>query len=167
MPSAHHTSSVPDRHSHSYPEGRVGVSGLLYGGMGLLVSTMMQLLGLFKRPDTRLMTWMSDSLFRGEVPALLVLSVQVLIAALFCFGLAYAVLDSVSTWRRVVLGVTSLVLVLAMVPTFAVWGIYYSPFLPAVGVLWTWFCTMMYVNHHQMPCETLIKKDPLTKNNHG
>ncbi len=102
----------------------------------------MQMLGLFMRGDARLKQALLEPVFQGEMPDALVTPALVVFAAVFCWGLAFAVLDSAGTWRRVVLGVTMMVIVLAMVPTFAVWDIYFSPFLPLIGVFWSWFCTL-------------------------
>ncbi|MEJ6572127.1 MAG: hypothetical protein QNL01_00940 [Akkermansiaceae bacterium] len=133
--------------------GRVDGPSLLYGGIGLALAVAMQLVGLFKMGDARLKQSLLGSVFHGATPDVLAMPVLVIVAAIFCFGLAFAVLDSEATWRRVILGITALVIVFAMVPTLAVWNIYFSPFLPAIALFWTWFCTMMYVNHHVMPCE--------------
>lgn len=127
--------------------------GLLYGGVGLALAITMHVVGLFKSGNSRLLDALLGSVFHGVAPNTLSVPFLVIISAVFCFGLAFAVLDTAGTWRRVVLGVTAFVLVFAMVPTFAVWQIYFSPFLPVVALFWTWFCTMMYANHHVMPCE--------------
>lgn len=140
-------------HHHATLPGRVDGSGLLYGGVGLALGMAMQWLGLFKRGDARLTSWLLESVFHGNTPEVLSLPWMVFVTAVFCFGLAYAVLDSSGMWRRLILGVTALILLLAMVPSFAVWNLYFSPFLPVVGAFWTWFCTIMYVSHHVMPCD--------------
>jgi hypothetical protein len=145
--------------NHVVPAGRVDGPGLLYGGVGLALALAMQMLGLFMRGDGRLKQALLEPVFRGQLPDVLTTPALVIIAAVLCWGLAFAVLDSAGTWRRIVLGVTMVVIVLAMVPTFAVWNVYFSPFLPLVGVFWTWFCTMMYVNHHAMPCDGLSFKN--------
>lgn len=139
--------------NHAPTPGRVDGPGLLYGGIGLALAVAMQLVGLFKMGDARLKQVLIGPVFHGATPDVLAMPVLVIVAAVFCFGLAFAVLDSAATWRRVILGATALVIVVAMVPTLAVWKIYFSPFLPVIGLFWTWFCTMMYVNHHVMPCE--------------
>lgn len=153
--------------NHVAPAGRVGGPGLLYGGVGLSLAVAMQMLGLFMRGDARLQQALLDPVFRGRLPDVLSTPVLVMMGAALCWGLAFAVLDSAGTWRRIVLGVTMLVIVLAMVPTFAVWNVYFSPFLPLVGVFWTWFCTMMYVNHHVMPCDGLSLHNEVLYNRVG
>lgn len=131
----------------------MGGPGLLYGGVGVALAMTLQMVGLFKQGDARFKNWLLEPVFHGNMPDTLVNPALFVITAVFCLGLAFAILDSVGTWRRVVLGVTMVVITIAMVPTFAVWQVYFSPFVLLVGIFWTWFCTMMYVNHHTMPCE--------------
>ena len=112
----------------------------------------MQLLGLFERGDARLqqsLSWILSDSFQTAVSE----PVLFMVAAMFSFGIAFAVLDSPAAWRRIVLGLTALVLVLAMVPVCALWQIYFSPFFVVVAYFWAWFCTMMYTSQHVMPCE--------------
>lgn len=153
-----HTPMSSHHHNHAVPQGGVGGPGLLYGGVGLVLAMTMQMLGLFKSGDARLKKWLLEPVFHGDMPDTLVIPALILITAVFCFGLAFAILDSVGTWRRVILGITMMALTIAMVPTFAVWHVYFSPFVLLVGVFWTWFCTMMYVSHHVMPCDSLSFK---------
>ncbi len=148
MRSHHQHRPCPER-----PGGRVDGPGLLYGGVGLVLAVAMQLAGVFKKADAGLLGKLSGTVFRGQAPEVLGMAVPVLLAAVFCFGVAFAVLDSAGVWRRVVLGVSAVVVAVAMVPAFAVWNVYFSPFLPVVGIFWSWFCTMVYAGHHTMPCD--------------
>ena len=129
---------------------------MLYGGVGLVMAMALEISGLFERGDALLSGQLSgalqDRVLDHAVPMLL----PVLVAAVFCFGVGFAVLDSPGILRRIILGTSALVLLFAMVPTFAVWNIYFSPFLPVVALFWTWFCCMMYANHHRMPCDASI-----------
>ena len=71
----------------------------------------MQLLGLFERGDARLqqsLSWILSDSFQTAVSE----PVLFMVAAMFSFGIAFAVLDSPAAWRRIVLGLTALVLVL-------------------------------------------------------
>lgn len=128
---------------------------MFYGTVGVLVGAVLQFVGLFQKGDDRLMAALLKPVFHGQMPGELSFPLLSLVTAVFCYGVAFVVLDTAGAWKRVVLGITVLVLLLAMVPTFAVWSIYFSPFLPVVSVFWAWFFCMMYVNHHVMPCEVL------------
>jgi hypothetical protein len=140
---------------------RVDAPCLFHGTLGVCVGVLLELVGLFRKGDDRLMGALMDSVFQGKMPEVLSLPWLVGVAAVFCYALAFVVLDTPGTWRRVVIGITVLVLVLAMVPTLAVWNVYFSPFLPVVAVFWSWFGGMMYVSHHHMPCDVLSVHHPL------
>ena len=150
----HHQSQSSTRIS------RVDGPCLLYGSVGVWLSVALQYVGLFKKGDDRLMGVLSQPVFHGQMPEILSLPLQIVMTSVFCYALAFVVLDTAGTWKRVALGITVLVLLLAMVPTLAVWNIYYSPFLPVIGVFWAWFCSMMYVSHHVMPCEVVVSPTP-------
>ena len=123
-----------------------------------MLALAMQMTGLFKQGDTQLREKLLGAVFDGAAPEILTMPVLMIFAAVFSFGLAFAVLDSPGTWRRLILGITAVIVVLAMVPTFAVWQIYFSPFLPLIALFWSWFCSLMYANHHVMPCDVLLAK---------
>jgi len=149
-------------HSHDHVS-RVDAPCLLYGTLGVSIAIVMQILGLFKLGDDRLMAALLNPVFHGQAPEDVSLLVQVMVCAVFCYSIAFVVLDTAGLWRRVVMGVSLLVLVLAMVPSLAVWNMYFSPFLTAVGVFWAWFFTLMYANHHLMPCEVTPAHQPIQK----
>jgi hypothetical protein len=132
---------------------------MLYGGVSMALALAMQLLGLFELGDARLqqsLSWILSDSFQVVVSE----PVLFMLAAMFSFGIAFAVLDSPAAWRRIVLGLTALVLVLAMVPVCALWQIYFSPFFVVVAYFWAWFCTMMYTSQHVMPCEIGVDQKP-------
>lgn len=140
----------PMTHEHV---SRVDAPCLLHGTIGVCIGLLMQVIGLFQGGDDRLMALFLDPVFQGEMPK--VISVPILggVAAVFSYAVAFFVLDTSGMARRVMLGVTVLVLVLAIQPTLAVWGFYFSPFFPVVAVFWSWFLSVMYTNHHLMPCD--------------
>jgi len=143
----HHT-PVPSDHVS-----RVDAPCLFHGTVGVCIGVLMQLIGLFQHADDRLVSFLLNPVFQGEMPESLSVWLLAVVAAVFSYALAFAVLDSHGSLRRVMLGVTVLILVLAIQPTLAVWNIYFSPFLPIVSVFWAWFFSVMYANHHVMPCD--------------
>lgn len=147
-----------NQHRQSTARGRVDGPALLCGAVGLIVAVVMFWVGLLGKGDLRILNLLHQPVFRGGEPDILSTAALVVLTVLFCFGLAFALLDSPGTWRRVVLGFTVLVLVVAMVPTLAVWNVYFPPMMTLVGVFWTWFGSMIYVSHHQMPCDVLNSK---------
>lgn len=142
----------------SMPVGRLNMPALLYGSVGLLLSYALHWIGMFKRVDALLLESMSNPFFHEGVAAQPTMLSVMVVAGVFCYGIAFAVLDSPSVWRRVLLGITAMILTVAMVPTFAVWSIYFSPFVQLVGVFWSWFCVVIYTQHHRMPCDSIYSK---------
>lgn len=140
---------------------RIDAPCLLHGTLGLSLAIVVQVFGLLQLGDDKLMAALLHPVFHGVAPESVSLLVQVAVCAVLCYGIAFVVLDVAGVWKRVIIGVSVLVLVLAMVPSFAVWNMYYSPFLTVVGVFWTWFFTLMYANHHLMPCEVGHVHQPL------
>lgn len=135
-----------------YPEGKLAGSCLLFGGLSLALAFALQSLGLFQQGDIWLqqyLSWMFSESLRMTAPDHLLF----IVAAIFSFGIAFAVLDSPAAWQRLVLGATALFLVLTIVPACALWQIYFSPFLVGVAFFWAWFCAIMYASQHAMPCE--------------
>ncbi|MBK1790471.1 hypothetical protein [Persicirhabdus sediminis] len=141
-------------HHHSQdPPGKIAGPGFLFGLVGMLLASGLHLLGLFGRLNSQL-----DEVFAtgplGQIDLQrLPVSVEMMVASVLAMGLSYAVLDSARAWRRVLLGITLIILIGTMVPVFALWGILYSPFLTLTAVLWSWFCSKMYTMYHIMPCE--------------
>lgn len=146
-----------NQYRHSTTPGRVDSSALLCGGLGLLLSGVLYWVGLLGRGDLKILNLLSDAVFGGAAPSVLSAPVLITITALFCFGIAFAVLDSCGVWRRLILGITLMVLVLAMVPTLAVWDIYFPPMMSLVGVFWAWFAGILYASHYQMPCDSITQ----------
>ena len=145
--------SQNQKYTNHLPLGRVDIPGMLYGSVGVVLSFTLYWLGVFKRADSWLFDFLHKPLFHEGVPELLSMVIMATVAAVFCYGVAFSVLGSAGLWRKIVLGVTAIVLTLAMVPAFAVWNIYCSPVLQLVGVFWSWFCVVIYTQHHQMPCD--------------
>ena len=140
-------------HKSAILPGRVGSSTLLYGSLGVIVAGVLYWIGLLGKGDQGVLDLILQSIFRGALPAEFGFPVLVSITTIFCYGIAFAVLDSAGTWRRVLLGLTVIILIVALVPTLALWEIYFPPMMSLVGVFWTWFISIIYANHHQMPCD--------------
>ncbi len=76
-----------------------------------------------------------------------------LVTMALAFGLAFAILSTPGLWRRVVLWVSSLVLVAAWAPVLSL-----AAHVPAVGgpwvaTLWSGVCAIIYASRHHMACD--------------
>ena len=85
-----------------------------------------------------------------------------LMTAVFAFGLAYAMLNTPGTWRRVMLWITALTLVAAWAPVLSLAA--HAPEITAawVATLWSGVCALVYTTHHRMPCDPspILPHDP-------
>ncbi len=137
------------------PEGGVFVPGLLCGCIGLLVSLVLLKLGAFDSLESALVELLVNELRLSQSLVPLSFSILLTAGALYSIVIALVILDSARAWRRIVIAVTSWVVVVAMVASLAVWDIYFSPFIVLSGVIGASFCAVLYSHVHRMPCDAL------------
>jgi hypothetical protein len=78
-----------------------------------------------------------------------------LVLAAVVYGMALLLLHIPGIARRVMLGLTALVLVAAASLVLAVWGVFWSPLVALLGGAWSAFCASLWAWHNPMPCETI------------
>lgn len=142
-----------EKFSRENVKGHVGSSGFLYGSVGLAFALVLETLGFFEQVNHWLVLIVENHITMGVHMSRLSLLPSVIAVAAVCIGVALVILDSSSHWRRVLIAVSSLVLIVVMVPALAVWNIYFSPFLALVGVFWASLCAIIYASQHRMPCD--------------
>lgn len=149
-----------------YSEGLVLWPSLLYGFLGVVLAFILQKLGLFESANKYVSQLIVTYFSEGEQMVFLSTLVSIAIAVLCSVGVAWVVLDSRGAWRRMIVVVSSVVLVLALAPTLAVWNVYFSPFFVLVSVLWASLCSFLYTSYHRMPCDverrSFISKETLS-----
>lgn len=76
-----------------------------------------------------------------------------LATAFFAFGMAFAMLSTPATWRRLVIWLSSLVLISAWAPVLSLAS--HSPDIaaPWIATVWSGVCALVYSSKHQMPCD--------------
>lgn len=135
------------------PVGHFPVPLIAFGFVSLLLGVGTEVMGAFTGLTNRLReVWETgDVALRVEMglPGM----VGVLISAAACFGLLAAILGTPGTGRRLILGLSALILVIALSPAFAVWGVFWKPFGVILSVVWAWFSGMVYTGLHLMPCD--------------
>ena len=144
--------------SHSLPHvEKVGSPAVLYGFIGIILATVVYSLGFFKGLEDKLVSSLELYLWgEGELYYHFSTLGLILVCAAFCLGLSFTIMDSCGYRKHVFVTVSAILVVLVMVPTLAVWDIYFSPFLPLTGIIWTCFCSFVYVRYHSMPCDRFI-----------
>lgn len=137
------------------PTGHLPVPLLIFGTVSLLLGMMAEVAGVFAGPAGWLRgLWDQQGL---EVKAELGLPgvIGPVMTGVACFGLVAALLSTPGLGRRMLLGVSALVLVLGMVPALAVWGIFWNPSAMLLSVAWAWFSACVYAQTHVMPYEAV------------
>ena len=80
-----------------------------------------------------------------------------LVTLAFAFGLSFAMLSVAGTWRRIVLWITSVVLVAAWAPVLILAAHAPDFGAPFIATLWSGICALVYASKHRMPCDEAIK----------
>ncbi|MDA7931579.1 hypothetical protein N9B42_01280 [Akkermansiaceae bacterium] len=135
------------------PTGRFAISFSIFSIVALLLGFAAELTGTFDGPNATLeKAWENGGIVLSRSTGLTNLS-GFLIGTCAILGLVAAVLGTPGNARRVILGLSALALSLALIPVFAVWGIFWKPFGLTLGIFWAWFSSFIYARTHRMPCE--------------
>lgn len=136
------------------PAGHVPVPLILFGFLSLILGTAAEVIGAFRGPNDSLRDLCADLGLAVRAEMGLPGMVGIFITAAASFGLVAAILGTPGKGRRLILGFSALILVVALFPAFAVWGIFWKPFGVVLAVIWAWFSATIYSGMHVMPCES-------------
>lgn len=148
---------------HVRPEGHVPGPVAAIGSLSILLVAGLSGLGLLD-PVDQMISWWVGQWGKMAFPKSLPDGLLWLAAAFFAFGLAFVILSTPGTWRRVVLWLTTLVLVAGWAPVLGL-----AAHAPQIGgtfiaALWSGVCALVYAGNHRMPCdeapESEVKKPP-------
>lgn len=80
----------------------------------------------------------------------------------FAFGLPFALLSIPSTWRRLVVWVTALVLITGWAPVLSLAA--HAPEIgaPLVAAFWSGVCALAYAANHRMACDAATPVEPIS-----
>lgn len=73
--------------------------------------------------------------------------------ALLVFAVVWLMFETPGAGRRVMMLLTALVLMLALSPVLALWGVFWSPAAAGLGTAWGGACALLWTRQHPMPCE--------------
>lgn len=131
----------------------MGLTCLVLGAVSLLLAMAVDGLRIFSAGESGLRAALESGgfVFTRELGLRGVSGV--ILAVVACFGMVAMVLGSPGTMRRVMLGLSLLILVAMLLLVFAAWGIFWQPLSLLLGVLWAWLSALLYAARHHMPCE--------------
>ncbi len=139
------------------PNGQVRVPTAAIGLLSMLLVFGLSALGILARFDHLI----SGLVLRGRVDEsskTLATWAVYLATVIFGFGLSFAILGVPGTWRRVVLWITTVVLVAGWAPVLSLAGYFPAISAPLLAAFWTGICALIYAGNHQMACDESVAK---------
>lgn len=134
------------------PRGTVALPASAIGGMSLAVALGFQSVGLNARIDASLLGWL-NAMGLGTTPVVLPAAIGWGLSLLFGFGLSFAILESPGHARRAMLWLSTLVIVMGLLPVLGLSAKWWSQAPLLVSVVWSGLCSIIYATRHWMPCE--------------
>ncbi len=131
------------------PAGHVLVPAAAMGALSLVLAIGLNALGILARIDAlagRLVPPVDGADFPKHLPGWAVW----LAAVVFAIALPLAILGAGTAWRRVVLWVTTLVLVAGWAPVLSLAAHAPAVAAPFVVTLWSGICALVYAANHRM-----------------
>jgi len=134
------------------PPGHLWVPVAIIGSLSLSLAAGLDLLGIVDRLDEAILSLLGHG--REDVFARALPEWSGWLTAVICgFAFPGVMLSVAGAWRRWVLWLTALILILGWAPV-----LYLAAHRPAIGVpfivlLWAGICALVYAYRHQMPCE--------------
>lgn len=122
------------------------------GSLSIILVVGLSALGILNRVNLAIGELVARGKSGGYPKALPEWSVW-LAASFFGLGLAFAILSVPSVWRRVILWISSVVLVAAWAPVLSLAA--HEPHIgaPLIATLWSGVCALVYASNHQMACD--------------
>lgn len=139
-------SHSPSSHGHPF------TAAAVVGSFALAVVVLLRVAGIFNGSDASFRASYVELGFGVEA-----VGIQPWWDFLLVMGVVYAVVwlqfETPGTGRRVLVLMTSMVLLWAGSPVLALWGVFWSPVGVMLGVGWSGFCAILWARQHPMPCE--------------
>ena len=132
------------------PQAHIGQASIVIGSLAIVLAAGLAVVGLLDRMDPVLADLMRsrvDVAIPKAVPDWLLW----VFTAFAAYGLAFVLLSVSGGWRRWILWITSLALVLLWAPILSLASHEPRTAAPLVTVLWSGICAFVYVGNHRMP----------------
>jgi len=134
------------------PTGHVLVPAAAIGGLSIILAAGLKLLEILEQLNSVIARLVSQGSAKNFPKHLLEFTVWA-VTGFFAFGLAAAILGTPSLWRRLVLWITSLVLIAAWAPVLSLAAHAPDISAPWIATLWSGVCAIVYAANHRMPCD--------------
>ncbi|MFT3989856.1 MAG: hypothetical protein QM680_00460 [Luteolibacter sp.] len=134
------------------PPGHVVGPVFATGSLGVALAGGLFALGVISRLNDRVAGLLEQSgvhHFPRELPPWSVW----LATAVIAYGLAAVILEVPCAWRRAILWVTTVLLVLGWAPVLGLAAHQPEISMPLVAALWSGLCALVYAKNHRMPVD--------------
>jgi hypothetical protein len=147
------------RSANIHPEGHVLIPTGAIGGLSILLAGGLAALGVIARVNSSLAMVVSRE-GRQTFPKHLPEWSIWLATVFFAFALAFAILSTPGHWRRLLLWLSSVVLMGAWAPVLSLAA--HSPDIaaPWVATVWAGVCAVIYAANHRMACDEPSNPNP-------
>ncbi len=129
------------------------------GALSILLAVGLDVLRILEPVDRMISKLVSQGTIQNFPKALPVWSVW-LATVVLAFGLSFAILSVAGTWRRLVLWITSMVLVAGWAPVLALAAHFPDIGAPFIATLWSGVCALVYASSHRMACDEITDRMP-------
>ncbi len=137
---------------NSPPPGYVLAPATAIGSLAVVLAIGLGMLEFSERADAVIASWLDErgaAAFPHRLPEWMIW----LAGALIAYALSLAMLAVPGIWRRLVLWITALILVIAWAPVLALSARQPTVSTGIVTVLWSGVCSLMYASRHRMECD--------------
>jgi hypothetical protein len=141
------------------PEGHVLVTASAIGGLSVALAAGLAATGVGERMDGMIAATVSRA-GRETFPNHLPEPVLWLATAVLAFGLAFAILSTAGTGRRLTLWITAVMLVGAWAPVLSLAAHLPAVSVPWIATFWSGVCALFYTSNHHMACDDGPAKQP-------
>ena len=128
------------------------VAAAVVGSFPFSLVLVLRMAGLLEQVETSLAGWYAArgfGVFSGAIQPWW----DLLVVAVLVYVLVWLLFETPGTGRRVLLVLSATIMVLALSPVLALWGIFWSPLTAAIGLAWGGICAIMWARQYPMPCE--------------
>ena len=133
-------------------EGHVLLPTLAIGSLALVLAAGFGALGLMERADARIAEFLRSGGLGVATKSLHDWEIWIA-AAIGSFGLSVAILCVAGNWRRILLWVSTLVVVAGWAPVLAIASHTPEISIPLLATFWSGLCAYVYAARHHMPAD--------------
>jgi len=140
--------SQPTPSRNDLPPGHVPLPVMLTGSMGLSLAGGLHFFGLLEILDRHLASLVAvEGELMTTAPSTGVLWSMTVAAT---YGVVFIILEIPATWRRLVIWISTLVVILGWLPVAAIAHTHAKVGAPLVSVAWAGLCAIIYAARHHM-----------------